>query len=230
MTRLLPLVVGVVAAAGCVRLGLWQLDRLEQRRAHNAAVERQRALDLVMLGAPGGPPVRGSADTSGLAFRRATATGRFELERQFVEMARSLHGAPGVYILTPLALADGRRVLVNRGWVYSADARTVDLARLAEAESTTVRGILVPPRSDPRAVRPDTLDPTFLPVLLRRTDLPSGAPAGLVALPAPAMDEGPHLSYAVQWFAFGTIALVGGVLLYVRDRARSRDADQPPAT
>ena len=218
MKRLLPLVVGVVAAAGCARLGLWQLDRLEQRRAYNAEVMRQTALAPLKLDPLAHPPVRPSA----LVYRRAAAAGRFELDRQFVEMARSRNGAPGVYVLTPLALSDGRRVLVNRGWVYSPDARTVDLTRFAEPESTTVRGLLLPPRSDARAVRPDTLDPSYLPVILRRTELPPGAPDGLFALEHPDLGEGPHLSYAIQWFTFGTIGLVGGILLYVRDRKVAR--------
>lgn len=191
MKRYLPIAMGVLVAAGCVRLGFWQLDRLAERRARNAEIARQ--------------------------MEPAALRGTFAFDRQVVEMARSRNGAPGVYVLTPLVLEDGRRVLVNRGWVYSPDARTVDLARLAEPAGTTVEGVFVPPRRDPRAVRPDTLDPTYAQMILRRTVRPPDAPEALVPLDAPTLDDGPHLSYAVQWFIFGTIALVGGVLLFQRE-------------
>ena len=42
-------------------------------------------------------------------------------------------------------------------------------------------------------------------------------------LPAPTLDEGPHLSYAIQWFAFAAIALIGGATVAVRERR----SDQP---
>lgn len=215
MRRYVPLVVGVLAALLCARLGLWQLDRLRQRRALNAELTAQAALAPLLLEDTVGAP----ATLRELRYRQATANGVFEFDRQVVEMARPRHGAPGVYVLTPLRLGDGRRVLVNRGWIYSPDARTVDLPALMEPETTTVRGLFVPPRGDPRAVRPDTLSPDLLPAILRRTARPAGAPEQLVPLDPPELTEGPHLSYAVQWFAFGTIALVGGFLLYRHEAA-----------
>ncbi len=51
----------------------------------------------------------------------------------------------------------------------------------------------------------------------QRSDLP-------ILLPEPELSEGPHLSYAIQWFSFGTIAVVGGVILIRRDRRSSRAA------
>lgn len=215
MRRYVPLVVGVLVALVCARLGLWQLDRLAARRALNTELERQGALAPLLLQ----QEIRAPVAPADLRYRQASANGVFDFDRQVVEMARPRQGAPGVYVLTPLRLGDGRRVLVNRGWIYSPDARTVDLSALMEPETTTVRGLFVPPRSDPRAVRPDTLSPDFLPAILRRTARPAGAPEGLIPLDPPELTEGPHLSYAVQWFAFGTIALVGGVLLYRRETA-----------
>jgi cytochrome oxidase assembly protein ShyY1 len=48
-------------------------------------------------------------------------------------------------------------------------------------------------------------------------------------LPEPVLDEGPHLSYAVQWFIFSTIAIVGYPLI-LRRSARNREQDDDPAT
>ena len=43
-------------------------------------------------------------------------------------------------------------------------------------------------------------------------------------LPLPTLDEGPHLSYAIQWFIFSTIAVVGYPLIL---RRKARDGDRP---
>jgi len=157
-----------------------------------------------------------------LAYRRATARGVFAFADQVLEGGRSYQGAPGVHVVTPLRFADGTGVLVVRGWTYSPDARTVDLAVLSEPESTTAVGILVPPSGWGR-VEPESVSVGYplLPVLLRRTDPAAGAPPTLVPVPLPPRDNGPHLSYAVQWFAFATIAAVGGVILAWREGGSS---------
>jgi surfeit locus 1 family protein len=219
--RVLALVLGCVAAIVCARLGLWQLDRHAQRRAFNAEVERQLEAPPLSLatGVTGVTP-------SALAYRRARATGVFVFSDQTTQPGRSLRGAPGVYVLTPLRFDDGTGVMVNRGWTYAPDARRADLSRFAEPAETTVEGVLLPP-AGPGAVRPESLAVGYplLPMILRRSEGGATQPAGLVPVPLPPLDAGPHLSYAVQWFAFAVIGVVGGVVLAVRSRrARSRPA------
>jgi surfeit locus 1 family protein len=53
----------------------------------------------------------------------------------------------------------------------------------------------------------------------------SSLPARPIRLAPPALDDGPHLSYAVQWFSFATIAVVGGILLTVRGTRRMQPAE-----
>jgi cytochrome oxidase assembly protein ShyY1 len=57
--------------------------------------------------------------------------------------------------------------------------------------------------------------------ILRRTEGPSGLPTGLAVPPLPALDDGPHLTYALQWFSFAVIAVVGGALLSRRPKTRA---------
>jgi surfeit locus 1 family protein len=108
-----------------------------------------------------------------------------------------------VALVTPLRLNDGSAVFVDRGWVPSPDAYHVDQALYRESDTATVEGVgVVPPqgRSD-------------VPYVLQQSgpDPARGLPR---RWPPPALDDGPHLSYAVQWFSFALIIVVGtGALL-----------------
>jgi surfeit locus 1 family protein len=232
----------LVVAAVCVRLGFWQLDRLEQRRERNEGLEERLALAPVPLA---GLPL----DTVGLTHRRARAQGTFDDERTIVLPGRSYRGSPGVHVLTPLRLHGARgAVFVNRGWVPAADAATIayDSIRTFSAD-TAVEGILLPfpGRGASRGAAGSGVDAdsAFRRVwfaldeeLLRRQFpyplahvqlqmLPRERAAGTlpVPLPLPALDEGPHRGYAIQWFSFATIAIVGWIALLNRDR-RQRTA------
>lgn len=235
MQRYAILAVGVLAALLFVRLGLWQLDRRGQRLARNAAIAARLAQPPVAPGAlNAGAPIA-AADADSLAYRRATVGGAFDFAHQLVVVARSVNGVPGVSVVTPLRLSGDEAILVERGWVASADARTVDLAALREPDTATVTGVLLRqiavrptaadsswPRyvrvPDPRHVAADYPAP-LVPLVLRRTVLPAGSPAGLRPVPLPELSGGPHLSYAIQWFAFAVIAVVGSVALYRKSRA-----------
>lgn len=229
---LLGSIVVILVAAGCVRLGIWQLHRLDQRRAYNAQLSAR------MRGA-GVPLRRVPDDTVGLTFRAALAEGSWDGARSIVLGARALDGEPGVYLLTPLRLPEGGAVLVNRGWLPSPDAATVDIRPYAADGPARVRGLLVPmplgrvpPTAGVRRVWYH-LDPAALarqlpypiaPLLLQATPAaaaatPTAARAAAALprpLPPPALDEGPHLGYAIQWFSFAVIGLVGWVVLLLR--------------
>ena len=229
-------VLAVAMAALCIRLGFWQLDRLEQRRSANAARAAGLAQAPVDVGDALAEP--------DAAYRPVTATGTYDPTAELVLYGRPLDGRPGDHVLTPLVLGDGTRVLVDRGWVPTAEDadRTVPPAAAPPAGPVTVEGVLVPGEDgdafgdqDPvgatviRAVNLDELvaagaavAPTGYVLLTAQTPAPATLP---VPAPLPPEDEGPHLSYAIQWFAFATIALVGAVI--VLRRGRRQAGDQP---
>lgn len=228
MRRYAILMVGMLVALGCVRLGFWQLDRWSQRRAQNGLYQARLQLPLLVL-----PSAIDALPLDSLSWRSATARGVYDFERQVVVVGRSVQGTPAVYVVTPLLLDGGRALLVERGWVYSPDARAVDLDALRERDTAEVAGVLlrpVPlrrfeaggsvwpifaPSDDPVALGPLYPYP-LLGVVLRRSE-PAGEAAGeLRPIPLPELSEGPHLSYAVQWFSFAAIALVGSAILYRR--------------
>ncbi|MGH7645944.1 MAG: SURF1 family protein [Gemmatimonadales bacterium] len=213
-------VVALAVSVVCVRLGVWQLDRLAERRARNAEVRAARERPPIALTGLGLP-----ADSA--RQRRLLARGVLDYAHERVWPARSYQGAPGVHLITPLRLPDGVAVLVDRGWVPSYDARQVDRAAFREAaETVAVLGLgLLGPRGrgdvDPQMLG-DSLPYPVLPFLVQWGPPPSlpGAPAPVRAPGRPpvrvvpsALDDGPHLMYAVQWFSFAAIAVVGTGLL-----------------
>ena len=206
--------VALAVAIACVRLGLWQLDRLGQRRARNAAVAARLAL----------PPVEaaGRVTADSARQRRIVARGVYDFAHERVWPGRSFDGTPGVALVTPLRLADGSAVLVDRGWVPAPDAYHVDQAVYREPDTATVEGLgVIPPRGrgdvDLGRLR-DSLPYRVLPFVIQQTGAsPSRLGAGGGGLPRrwprPVLDDGPHLSYALQWFSFALIIVVGTTAL-----------------
>jgi len=192
----------------CVAAGIWQLDRLGQRRARNANVAARLARPPLSVG-------RGTVPDS-VRQRRLVATGVFDFARERVWPLRSFDGTPGVGLVTPLRLADGSAVFVDRGWVPSPDAHRVDHSLYREADTATVEGLgMIPPRGHfdvEIATLRDSVPYRLVPFVLQETGV--AAARGLPRRwPAPALDDGPHLGYAIQWFSFTVIIVVGTVAL-----------------
>jgi surfeit locus 1 family protein len=218
----------VVLAALFIRLGFWQLSRLEDRRAFNAA--RARPLAEAEI------PFERLTDAS--PYRRVRLRGAPDYAQEIALSGRSRNGSPGVHVLTPFRRADSdTAVLVNRGWVYAADAATADLTRFRETvdelsgfTDTIPAGAAFTDPNRPRVVRRltrgaiEALVPYPVhPVMIVMQD--SAGPAAPPRLPLPSLSDGPHLGYAIQWFAFALTALVGaGIVGYRTRKPRSAGA------
>jgi cytochrome oxidase assembly protein ShyY1 len=226
-------VIVLVIVAACVVAGFWQLDRLHQRRATNARIEARLAeapvpLDTLLTS--------GATSADALAYRRVSATGTYDVEHETVLIGRTLDDETGNDLLTPLVTRGGDGLIVNRGWVpYSLDAPPVPDA-LPPTGLVEVTGVLMPPEANTpsgRATPGSTLAAVdvgrlqasvpvpLLPVYLW---LQSQSPPQRVALPKPVplpeVSDGPHLSYAIQWFTFATIGLIGYPMLLRREAKR----------
>lgn len=221
--------------------GFWQLGRLQEVRAENAvALERASLQPLQIEPAELHPALlSAAAGARELELRRAEASGVFEPELELLLRSRSWNGQPGWHLLTPLRLADGSRLLVNRGWVpYDHDTVPVTAAT-PPAGTVTVSGIMqasqLPPTGATASFAPrDPADgelsaawyvdlerfgagqiPGLLPgawLLLQEQ-----TPLQQTELPRPvqpaAIDDGPHLGYAIQWFSFAAVGIIGYALL-----------------
>ena len=229
-----------------INLGFWQLRRLDEKRTHNSGVRRNEAVAVAPIDRvvqPNDPTSRGSE----VAYRRVSVTGSYDTGNEVIVRARSLNERPGVWVATPVRLADGTGVVVVRGFLPTqgtleavpSDAEPPSGPVTVEGlvQETQTRGVLGP--TDPGGVRltdiarvdverlqqqiPYHLYPVWVQLTSSNPAQSGGEPE---ILPPPTLDEGPHLSYAVQWFIFSTIAVVGYPLILRRSaRNRERAAD-----
>ena len=227
LARLLLIAFFGLAALVCARLGFWQVDRLQERRAANALAIQARST----------APVRLDSVTTGdssLIERRVLATGRYDHAHDVVLRGRAYQGAPGVEIVTPLVFEGGRTaVLVNRGFVPAPDAASVETDSLREPGPVTVKGLAqaLPSGSGAPLERPrgttwarldlealgDRMPYTLAPIYIRQQP-DSALPRFPRRLEAVPIDDGPHLNYAIQWFSFAVMAVVFGVVVWRQKR------------
>ena len=222
-----------------VSLGLWQLRRLDEKQlANQVGLSRSTsaALDLEAMVSGAG------SDLDTLEYRRATTRGVWDATYEVYVRSQVRDGRSGLWVVTPLILSDGRAVMVNRGWIPVELDRGQAAPPVGEAEVTgTVRA----------SRRRSSLGPTDRPGIedtIARVDLQvldGFVPQSLLGvyleessvnlaswplrLDPPTFDEeGPHLLYAVQWFSFALVTLVGyGALIRSKAHRRHRPAKSP---
>lgn len=234
----------IAAVAGMARLGFWQLDRLEQRRAFNAAVQAQiTAPPLDLNSAP-------AAGLEGMEYRPAVVRGTYDPQNEIVQRNQVYQNQPGYHLLTPLRIA-GREeaVLVDRGFIPMDQAQPASRAAFAQPGEVTLQGVLrlghvprvfgVPdPTLAPGETRLDAWNAVdldrirqqapypLLPVVLELIPLPGQSTGQAVTFPVPSytppdITEGSHLGYAFQWFSFAALLAVG-YPIFVRKQIRGK--------
>ncbi len=213
----------VIGIATFVSLGFWQLDRLEEKRTFNDSLEAGLAAPVTPIGEL----------PEGATYRRVSAEGTYDPEFEALVL-RARDGVSGYHVLTPLVLEDGSAVLVDRGWVPIQYDRPRDPWFAAPLGTISVTGMLWPdqegsgvPDEFPDVVR--RIDPeiqaAFAPYALRpeylvlSTQDPGQGGLPIVVEP-PTLAEGPHLGYAVQWFVFVGVVVVGYPILLRRTALR----------
>ena len=219
---LLAALAGVLLTAS---LGQWQLRRAEQKQAL-ADVRQSRAAMAPVEGASLGQAADSAAHREGLLYRAVALQGRWLGEHTVYLDNRQMQGRAGFFVVTPLRLASGPVVLVQRGWVPRHFQDRAALPTVATpAQEVRVQGHLAPWPSriyDFGAVETgpirQNLDfdafrgQTGLPLLALSVQQSGPADDGLLReWPVPASGIEKHHGYAFQWF--GLSALIA--LLYV---------------
>ena len=208
--------------AVCVRLGIWQLDRLEQRRTFNAQVTSMRAMDMLDLNQSV------PADISTMEWRAVIVTGEYDFEHQ-VAMRNQYHETEyGYHLITPLKFSGGA-VLVNRGWI-PADGNSTpkDWRKYDETGQVTVTGQIRLGQEKPAfggvADTEGKLDVwnnlnveriaeqspyPMLKVFIQADEIAGDDVPPIPFQPEVELTEGSHFGYALQWFSFATILFFG---------------------
>ncbi len=233
------------------RLGFWQLDRLAERRAANAQLQAalnsgEINLNEQLADYASTEPADFSSD---MANRDVVMTGVYDFDNQFVLKLQNLYGIAGVHLITPfIPEGQDRAVLVDRGWIpdteYEAGhafddesgRQTVEgyialteTIRRRTTESTVpviARNELY--RVDVAAIEED-LPYTLAPFYVKKPlveDSSNSLPVGMAK--EVDLSEGPHLSYAMQWFIF-CIGLGTGYVIYVNRWLSKRDEEDHTA-
>lgn len=225
--------VGLLIALAFVRLGIWQLDRLEERRTFNTTVNVRAAEPARPL-----EGVLGQYEdkVDEMRHRQVRVEGVYRIEDEFFSVGRLVDDMSGTLIATPLDRDDGTVLIVIRGLVPPGtsgppaqgyeppEGRVVLEGRLDDGEAPSAIG-----EPDPAGGKLTSLsrldleyidkwvDGDVLPITLMLEDQDPQDPGGVpVRIPSEVLTEGSHLGYAVQWFAFALIVLVGVAALVYR--------------
>ncbi|MET0863577.1 MAG: SURF1 family cytochrome oxidase biogenesis protein [Nakamurella sp.] len=224
-------------------LAPWQFNRHAERSAQNTAIDASLNAPPVavtdLLSTTSQP-----ADDS--LWRVVTATGEFDPDRQVqVRLRQDANGQPVSEVIAPFRLISGETLLVDRGYVSFADVQSnAPIAPLPTGQ-VTISGRVQAEQTDPKDRQPlvvgDHIEAYAINVAAVSSPLTGGvdpaatylhgyvqltgnSPAVLISIDLPQTDDGPFLSYALQWEAFGVIALIGmGIFIF-----REAFAPRPP--
>ncbi|MBE0672289.1 MAG: SURF1 family protein [Anaerolineales bacterium] len=223
---LLTTLLAFLGAAVCVRLGIWQLDRLEQRRAFNTQVESMRAAEPLDLN------IELPEDISAMEWRAVTVIGKYDFENQIALRNQYNGDQYGYHLVTPLHF-NGTAVLVDRGWIPAegnsspADWRAYDDEGEVTVTGQIRLGQVKPAFGGVEDALPDNGEMLFvwnnlnLEQIAAQLEFPildvyiqPNVEAGDTIPPFPfqpvvEISEGSHFGYALQWFTFATILFVG---------------------
>jgi len=226
-----------------IAAGFWQIARNRQandKLAHEKAVLAADA------------PAIGTVDITTAAARgsRVSATGTFVTGHDSLLRNQLRGDKNGGDVLTPFRLTDGTVVLVDRGWISDDTIFAGWRNRSTPSGQVLLRGPLQPaaplranevvkteaglpsyPRADVARIGSTqglTLAPAYITATYTRPAPVKGAPQ----LPQPAkVTQVNHISYAIQWFAFASIAIIGWPIVLGRalkaDRRQRRPQPQP---
>jgi cytochrome oxidase assembly protein ShyY1 len=152
-------------------------------------------------------------------------------------------GQAGIHVLTPLVTDSGAVVLVDRGFLATSGAEVPELPAPPSGEVDVVGRVRASEEGVGRAGDPSSgmvryvdldalsavVDGPLYGGWLELVEQDPPADESLALVPPPELESGPHLSYAMQWFAF-TVIGIGGFVLLIRAEARARrEAADPPS-
>ena len=239
---LLTTILVLIGSAICVAFGLWQLDRLNQRRAFNAHyLENKTRPTLTLTATP-------SDDLTKMEYRAVIATGVYDFEHQVALRNQFHNGQSGYQLLTPLILSDGTGILIERGWIpANGNDQPIHWHIYDQSGEITISGVLRlgQTESEIGGIPDPTLAPgqaslmvwnlvnvtriarqvpyPLLPVFVQPDPDLSLTQPPYPTQPEIAITEGPHFGYAIQWFSFAALLFFGYPFFYLRRQVKPEE-------
>ncbi|WP_226762144.1 SURF1 family protein, partial [Arthrobacter sp. SO3] len=216
------LVLAAVVAAACVGLGRWQMDRRAETLAEINRVTSNYSATPV-------PFAMVKDQFRSLAAERewtqVELKGSYDVAGQRIVRNRPLNGQPGYEVVVPFRVESGETVVIDRGWlpIGNNNPGSPDSVPAPPQGQVTVVARLKPAEPALQRGAPDgQLASIDLAAYSGQLGYPllTGAYAQLASespavadmpfpFPKPTTDEGTHLSYSLQWFAFGVLMFIG---------------------
>lgn len=222
----LTLAVLLFAAACYTILAPWQFHRNAERVAQNAAVSSS----LHTAPAPLDQVVSGTGEPVAVEWRPVTMTGRYLPAGEALARLRTVQGQPAYEVLTPFQLEHGGVVLVDRGYLRPVgDVNIPSFAAPPEGEVTVTARARQDEPDDRAAFDQDRHRQVYavnsaivgqaagLTIRPGYFELLADSPGVLNPLPLPQLDSGPFFSYALQWLAFGSMAILAWIYFTWRE-------------
>ena len=246
---ILTTILVVIAMGVMIRLGIWQLDRLEGRRAFNSRVLAQTTQSPLEL-----TGVALDANLGDMEYRQVSVIGEYDHEGEIALRNQHWQNQWGVHLVTPLRIAGSdETILVDRGWIPAEDFNSGDWSAFHEPGQVEVTGVIRAPqskadygsRSDPTpapgdpalkawnfinisAIQAQTPYP-LLSAYVQQAPDPSWTGLPYRTQPDIEITEGPHMGYAIQWFAFAAV-LGLGYPFFIRRTVKGSSPNPPKKT
>ncbi|AKK03607.1 SURF1 family cytochrome oxidase biogenesis protein [Corynebacterium epidermidicanis] len=217
-------------------LAPWQLHKNTALTERNHLIENSFQVDPAPLSEVFNPDGTLPANHE---YRRVEVRGHFLPDSEVVMRLRPVDAGPAFHALTPFQVDGGPIILVNRGWQRPADGKIPPSFTTAPLGEVTIIGYARlteptpanPPikeqgRTQVHGISTSQISElTSLSLSQDYLQLADGQPGVLTAFPLPKLETGPHLSYGIQWIAFGILAPIGlGYFIFAELRERRREA------
>jgi len=229
-----------------ILLGFWQIGRYSENHAYNVHLTAMQAAPALVLS-----PGNLTADLTGMEYRTVQATGTYDFSHQVAirnqVWTQSWGDDVGYTLLTPLVLAGGQAVLVERGWIPLKDNQPASWRQYDQPGPVTVTGVIrLPARPEMGGAQDPTLEPgqvgldfwnivniprlqkqipfPLLPIYIQQA--PDPAQTGLPYRDSPVSnpaDDGTNLGYALVWFSFGILLFIGYPVYLKKQGERTAD-------
>ena len=242
---ILTTILVIAAMAVMIRLGIWQLDRLEKRRLFNSRVLSQTSQPVLNLNT-----WSGEDDLSGMEYRQISVIGEYNHSEEIALRNQHWGNQSGVHLITPLQISGSERtVLVDRGWIPADDFKSGDWSAFTEGGEVKVDGIIRPSiskadfgsKSDQfsgsienpikawnfitvERIQEQVPNP-LVPIYIQQSPDPAWSNLPHRSKPKLEITEGPHMGYAIQWFTFAAILGLGYPIFIRRQSQKATEQD-----